>query len=87
MYIMGNSGNAGGFQNMDYQYDPNGWQLQQVIVGPWQNSSEGSQNLLILMPGMRFQRSESKAFQISLAGVITDDMSFPLPMASWFFRF
>jgi hypothetical protein len=39
------------------------------------------------MPGMRFQRSESKAFQISLAGVITDGMSFPLPMASWFYKF
>ena len=87
MYIMGKSENAGGFQNMDYQYDPNGWQLQQVVVGPWQNSSGVRQNLLILMPGMRFQRTENKAFQISLAGVITQNMSFPLPMASWFFRF
>jgi hypothetical protein len=39
------------------------------------------------MPGMRFQRSEAKAFQISLAGVITQDMSFPFPMASWFYKF
>jgi hypothetical protein len=39
------------------------------------------------MPGMRFQRSDSKAFQISLAGVITQDISFPLPMASWFYKF
>jgi hypothetical protein len=63
--------------------------LQQVVVGPWQsyNYNNTSQNILILMPGMRFQRSDSKAFQISLAGVITQDISFPLPMASWFYRF
>lgn len=55
---------------------------------------------LILMPGMRFQKSESKAFQISLAGIIgkrqnTDyngqptvsNYSFPIPMCSWFYKF
>jgi hypothetical protein len=47
-----------------------------------------NQNILVIMPGMRFQRSESKAFQISLAGVIVpNEVSFPLPMASWFYRF
>lgn len=42
---------------------------------------------LILMPGMRFQKTENKAFQISLAGIIGDGYSFPLPMCSWFFKF
>jgi hypothetical protein len=43
---------------------------------------------LFLMPGMRFQKNDSRAFQISLAGVIVpNEISFPLPMASWFFRF
>ena len=45
----------------------------------------------VIMPGMRFQKSENKAFQISLAGVIgkTDGVgySFPIPMATWYFKF
>lgn len=43
-----------------------------------------------LMPGFRFQSSENKAFQISLAGVIningSNTTSFPLPMCSWFYK-
>ena len=52
---------------------------------------------MFLMPGMRFQRTENRAFQISLAGVslfrikgnATDDNSgtSPLPMCSWFYKF
>lgn len=44
----------------------------------------------VFMPGMRFQSSDNKAFQISLAGIIgyEDDVySFPVPMCSWFFKF
>ena len=44
----------------------------------------------VFMPGMRFQKSETKAFQISLAGIIgyADDLySFPVPMCSWFYKF
>ncbi len=48
-----------------------------------------------VMPGMRFQKDEKRAFQFSLAGVSvfqkrsTSDynFSFPLPMCSWFFKF
>ena len=54
------------------------------------NNKTKSTNL-ILMPGMRFQKSEDKAFQISLTGVIgsTDGerYSFPIPMCSWFYKF
>lgn len=43
-----------------------------------------------LMPGFRFQSTENKAFQVSLAGVIdlrgSETFSFPLPMCSWFFK-
>jgi len=82
MFIMATLGND---QEVDYQYDQFGWQLQQVVVGEYKKQY---QNILVVMPGMRFQRSETKAFQISLAGVIVpNEISFPLPMASWFYRF
>jgi hypothetical protein len=91
MYIMANNSykSVTGNQQINPQYDVNGM-LSQVEVYDYQETiATGTtrQNVLVLMPGMRFQRSESKAFQISLAGVITDGMSFPLPMASWFYKF
>lgn len=87
MYLMGTTKVNDGYQSIDYQTDFNG-QLLQVVVGPWVPSTvANNRNVLIVMPGMRFQRSDSKAFQISLAGVITQNMSFPLPMASWFYKF
>lgn len=83
MYIMGKISNRSAGQDMIYDY-----QNQQVVIGEWQKSPIRKQNLMIIMPGMRFQRTENKAFQISLAGVIVPgDISFPLPMASWFYRF
>ncbi len=43
-----------------------------------------------LMPGVRFQMSDKKAFQVSMAGVRNvhgnDVTSFPIPMCSWFFK-
>ncbi len=43
-----------------------------------------------IMPGMRFQKVENKAFQISLAGVINvhgkELNSTPIPMCSWFYK-
>ncbi|MFM8963977.1 MAG: hypothetical protein ACKOGD_09070, partial [Sphingomonadales bacterium] len=85
MYIMGRT--KTNEQSVDYIYDNKSWQLQQVVVGPWNPGFTNLQNLLIVIPGMRFHRSDSKAFQISLAGVITKNMSFPFPMASWFYKF
>jgi hypothetical protein len=88
MLIMGRREVKDGYQSFQYQYKPNTWDLESVTIGEWQDLSEiRTTNMLILMPGMRFQRSENKAFQISLAGVITQDISFPLPMASWFYKF
>ena len=89
MLIMGRREVKDGYQSFQYQYNPNTWDLESVTIGEWQDlSAIRTTNMLILMPGMRFQRSENKAFQISLAGVIIPgDISFPLPMASWFYRF
>jgi hypothetical protein len=54
---------------------------------------------LLLMPGLRFQKTQKKAFQFSLAGVsifhnsnhrnsnYDRDRSFPIPMLSWFYKF
>ena len=88
MYLIGTTKENGGNQNVDYQTDFNG-QLLQVVVSPWVATTTvtNNSNVLIVMPGMRFQRSDSKAFQISLAGVITKNRSFPFPMASWFYKF
>lgn len=46
---------------------------------------------LFFMPGMRFQKDEKRAFQVSIAGVSVfsqrNNFSFPMPMCSWFFKF
>jgi len=45
-----------------------------------------------IMPGMRFQSTDRRAFQVALAGVSVfrsagENYSFPVPMCSWFFKF
>jgi hypothetical protein len=45
---------------------------------------------LFLMPGVRFQNSDRKAFQICIAGISMfgdSNGSFPIPMCSWFYKF
>jgi len=45
---------------------------------------------LFIMPGVRFQKTDRKAFQICVAGVSTfgaTDVSFPIPMLSLFYKF
>jgi len=53
--------------------------------------SETSPKFLYFMPGMRFQKDEKRAFQIALAGVTVwqdgDNVTFPLPLLSWFYKF
>jgi hypothetical protein len=53
---------------------------------------QSSSAMFIFMPGMRFQKDENRAFQVSVAGVLVtrpdrDPLSFPIPTASWYFRF
>ncbi len=46
--------------------------------------------VLFLMPGVRFQNTDRKAFQICVAGVSMfgdSNGSFPIPMCSWFYKF
>ena len=90
-----------GFFNRDYHelqtttiqdayYDDSGqWQsglIQHEIV---KKSSKST--AFFLMPGMRFQKDERRAFQVSLAGVVLSDggetISFPIPFCTWFYRF
>ena len=52
---------------------------------------------LFIMPGMRFQKTDKSAFQVSLAGVSVfrwideqnngDQFNFPVPLLMWFFKF
>jgi len=46
---------------------------------------------LYVMPGMRFQKNENRAFQIAVAGVSVwengGSFTFPLPLISWFIKF
>lgn len=55
------------------------------------NGREGKENsfnsTVLLMPSLRINQSYEKAFQISLAGVITQNESFPIPTISWLRKF
>ena len=46
--------------------------------------------MFFLMPGMRFQKSDRRAFQVALAGCVyirkSQTTAFPVPMCSWFFK-
>lgn len=46
---------------------------------------------MMFMPGLRFQTTPKKAFQLNLAGVAytggEDPISFPFPMCTWYYRF
>jgi len=79
--------------------------LPEYIPGKYKHTITYVENrvtALFLMPGIRIQTSETRAFQVSLAGVVVsykdrnynsngstsnESHSFPLPMASWFFTF
>jgi hypothetical protein len=70
----------------DYIYDYDNTGMTTATV------TEGKRGAFIyFMPGMRFQQTERKAFQIAIAGVSLwqdgDNSTFPLPMISWFFKF
>lgn len=67
----------------------NNWEYENGLV----TYESGTQVAAFLMPGMRFQKNERRAFQVALAGVIyystlqNRTLSFPVPMCSWFFKF
>lgn len=56
------------------------------------HSKGGSTVMFYFMPGMRFQKTENRAFQFNLAGVTViesngDIFSFPVPTLGWYFKF
>ena len=74
--------------NRDYQ----GGSTSPFIISVTENQLASNQfAALYLMPGMRFQKNENRAFQIAIAGVSVwdsgDNITFPLPLLSWFFKF
>lgn len=62
---------------------------QNSITPTYQTSYHST--ALFIMPGMRFQSNDRKAFQISLTGISVFNKfstnSFPFPMCTWFYRF
>jgi hypothetical protein len=87
-------------QIYQYVYDPITFDPSHTYVGPINSETKTTNSLnCLIMPGMRFQKSENKAFQVSLAGVIGSSTtqlsgqltskrySFPVPMCTWFYKF
>ena len=48
----------------------------------------GPDPAFIIIPGLRFSRTERKAFQIGLAGAVFEGQAvpFPIPMIGWFLK-
>ncbi|MEN9743617.1 MAG: hypothetical protein RLZZ65_1422 [Bacteroidota bacterium] len=97
MIITGSTRKVFDNQDVQYFYDPNTGQPSYVVYGdPFVNVKSTN---TILMPGMRFQKDQHRAFQVTLAGVIgkrtiqnsttttVNRYSFPVPMLSWFYKF
>jgi len=79
-------------QDVLYNYDLISGQPSNTFVGQIETSNNVIKSTnLIIMPGMRFQKTENTAFQVSFAGVIGSSdgngYSFPIPMCTWFYRF
>lgn len=98
MFILGKWDRISYDQTINDFYNPITNQLAYTTVSdPTSTSSSAKVNLMIFMPGMRFQTAENRAFQVSLTGVIgnvkgasassSNRFSFPLPMCSWYFKF
>jgi hypothetical protein len=93
MLILGNIKNYSYTQDVINNYDLQTGYPSSTFVGEVQtgNIEKIKSTNLVLMPGMRFQKTPNEAFQVSLAGIIgaTDGerYSFPIPMCSWFFKF
>lgn len=97
MIIGGNKRTIFTDQQIEYFYDPNTGQPSSVVYNdPFM---EVKSTNIVIMPGMRFQKDQNRAFQVTLAGVIgrreetvnyqleVNQYSFPIPMLSWFYKF
>lgn len=80
------------YQTIEQQFNNMTGQPEAVVVTDYPSeTSKYSGTVAFIMPGMRFQKREDRAFQFALAGVVAgsegDVVAFPLPMCSWFFKF
>ena len=100
MFMFGKKVESIHSQIVNNVYDQSTGYPIQTYVGPISSTEQTTNSVnCLIMPGMRFQKTESAAFQVSLAGVIgsttiqtpglltTKRYSFPVPMCSWFFKF
>jgi hypothetical protein len=73
------------YTNRPDPYSPNGFQPRYGYAG-----NQEAMALLMIMPGMRFQSAENKAFQVTFGGGALfwlerdDRQSFPFPTVTWF---
>jgi len=99
MIIAGNTRTVFDIQPVDAYYEPFPSSQPIYIVYGEPLFNDVKETNVIFMPGMRFQKDQNRAFQVTLAGVIgkrevktktesfTNDYSFPIPMLSWFYKF
>jgi hypothetical protein len=100
MFMFGKKVESIHSQIVNNVYDQSTGYPIQTYVGPISSTEQTTNSVnCLIMPGMRFQKTESAAFQVSLAGVIgyttiqtpglltSKRYSFPVPMCSWFFKF
>jgi hypothetical protein len=99
MIIAGNTRKVFDIQPVDAYYEPFPSSQPTYIVYGEPLFNDVKETNVIFMPGMRFQKDQNRAFQVTLAGVIgkrevktktesfTNDYSFPIPMLSWFYKF
>ena len=97
MIIGGNRRTIFDGQDVQYYYDPATGQPSSVVYSdPF---IEVKNTNIVVMPGMRFQKDQNNAFQVTLSGIIgrreetinnqisVNSYSFPVPMLSWFYKF
>jgi hypothetical protein len=100
MFMFGKKVESIHSQIVNNMYDQSTGYPIQTYVGPISSTEQTTNSVnCLIMPGMRFQKTESAAFQVSLAGVIgsttiqtpglltSKRYSFPVPMCSWFYKF
>ncbi len=98
MFVLGSYNQVNNDQTVNDYFNPITNQLAYTTVSNVTSTSNSYKaNLMVFMPGMRFQTTENRAFQVSLSGIFVNvkgtnssnsiRFSFPLPMCSWYFKF
>ena len=88
MVFIGNRGTTTS-ENSEYVYNStlgyNVWTPKETVV----TKTGGNRVLAFIMPGIRFQSTPNRAFQVSVAAIWAgnDLVPVPIPQCSWFFQF